>query len=300
MASAQSETRAFDAFKMSVTDIRDVELGQLHAHSIAVGWPHRAEDWQALRDVGQGLVALDDIGRVLGSIMWFPHGEDFATLGMMITSPRLQALGAGEWLMKQALAKSGCHHFRLSATRAGRRLYLSLDFIPGETVYQCQAEARWPGEAPPLPDRALMRRLDNSDLAAVIALDARGFGVPRPVLLASLFPASAGYGLFRDDRLEAFALCRRFGRGSVIGPVVATDDHDAIAVVAPQIADHAGHFVRLDTSRAEGEFFTFLAQVNLPVFDTVLSMSRGDVPRDPAAPKAGQPVTYALASQALG
>ncbi|TIU57652.1 MAG: GNAT family N-acetyltransferase, partial [Mesorhizobium sp.] len=122
---------------MRIADIEDVELERLHALSLSVGWPHRAEDWQFLRGSGQGFVALDEIGRVLGSAMWFGHGSGFATVGMVITSPRLQTLGAGQWLMKRVFEKVGGRDLRLNATRAARRLYLSLDFQPEKTVYQC-------------------------------------------------------------------------------------------------------------------------------------------------------------------
>lgn len=61
------ERLAIDAFEIRLVDIRTVDIVQLHALSIAVRWPHRAEDWQFLLDNGQGLAALDEIGRVLGS-----------------------------------------------------------------------------------------------------------------------------------------------------------------------------------------------------------------------------------------
>ena len=81
-----SESLKIDAFSMRIGDIKGVELDRLHALSLSVGCPHRAEDWQFLREVGQGFVALDEIGRVLGSAMWFAHGARFATVGMVITS----------------------------------------------------------------------------------------------------------------------------------------------------------------------------------------------------------------------
>jgi len=96
-----SNSITIDAFEARAVEIDTVELEQLHALSIGVAWPHRAEDWQFLRDVGHGIVAHDEIGRVLGSAMWFPYGSDFATVGMVITSPRLQALGTAQWLMKR-------------------------------------------------------------------------------------------------------------------------------------------------------------------------------------------------------
>ena len=47
-------------------------------------------------------------------------------------------------------------------------------------------------------------------------------------------------------------LGRRFGRGQVVGPVLASCDEDAIAVVAPHLAAQEGHFVGLDTHEPTG------------------------------------------------
>jgi hypothetical protein len=291
---------AIDAFEVRLSDIDTVDLGQLHAHSIGVGWPHRAEDWQFLRNIGHGIAASDEIGRVLGSAMWFPHGSAFATIGMVITSPRLQSLGAGEWLMRRILRGQHGRKLRLNATRAARRLYLSLDFHPEKTVFQCQGEARAPHEGRRVPLGAELRRLEETDLAAIDNLDAGAFGVSRRALLRALFAESVGFGLFRGSKLDAFALCRRFGRGHVVGPAVASSDEDAIAVVAPLISLHENCFLRLDTHLADGEFASFLSQSGLPVFDTVLTMSTGGHLSDLRRRSSGQPVTYALASQALG
>jgi GNAT superfamily N-acetyltransferase len=295
-----SESLRIDAFSMRIGDIQSVELDQLHALSMSVGWPHRAEDWRFLRESGRGFVALDEIGRVLGSAMWFAHGQDFATVGMVITSPRLQTLGAGQWLMKRVFAETGGRDLRLSATRAAWRLYLSLDFLPEKTVYQCQGIARTGALAGASEASGDVRSLDGQDLPAIIALDAAGFGVSRAALIAKLFEQSVGFGLFRGDELRAFALCRPFGRGHVVGPVVAVKDSDAVAVVQPHVADHAGGFLRLDTHRGNGEFAAFLSQSGMPVFDTVLTMSMGKRLADFAAVGEKPPTTYALASQALG
>jgi hypothetical protein len=300
MDSSVSSSLAIDAFEVRLSDIGTVDLDQLHALSIGVGWPHRAEDWQFLRNVGRGIAASDEIGRVLGSAMWFPHGSGFATVGMVITSPRLQSLGAGELLMRRVLGEQQGREIRLNATRAARRLYLSLDFHPEKTVFQCQGEARRPQRTPSVPLGAELRRLEQADLAAITELDAKAFGVSRPALLDSLFQESVGFGLFRCGQLDAFALCRRFGRGHVVGPVAASCDEDAIAVVAPHVSVHDGRFLRLDTHLREGEFGTFLSQSGLPVFDTVLTMSLGRHFPDLRSRPGGQPVTYALASQALG
>jgi GNAT superfamily N-acetyltransferase len=300
MESDSSESLAIDVFETHLTDINAVDLAQLHALSIAVGWPHRAEDWQFMRAAGRGIVALDEIGRLLGSAMWFPYTETLAAIGMVITSPRLQALGTGQWLMKRVMAECDGRGFRLNATRAALRLYISLDFDRRRTVVQCQGRAVWSDGAAVSADAMELRPLVAADLPAVIDRDAAAFGVPRSELITGLFQQSSGYGLFRAGRLAAFALCRHFGRGHVVGPVVASGDEDAIAVVAPHVAAHEGHFLRLDTHLEAGPFRTFLDRSGLSVFDTVTTMSLRTEFGDPNREAAGEPVTYALASQAFG
>jgi hypothetical protein len=97
------------------------------------------------------------------------------------------------------------------------------------------------------------------------------------------------------------SLCRRFGRGSVVGPVVASNDLDAIVVTHPHVVEHAGRFLRLDTRQKAGAFPEFLTRSGLPVYDTVTSMSFGRrwLPLEENRVKT-TPTTYALVSQALG
>ena len=299
MTSPEADSMQLNSFKLELTDITKVELDKLHALSISVGWPHRAEDWQFLLECGHGIAALDGIGRVLGSAMWFPYGDDFATIGMVITSPRLQANGAGQWLMEHLLGKIGDRNLGLSATHAARRLYLSLNFQPQAIVYQCQGEALQPPPAPP-PAGSFLRSIEPNDIATIAALDEIAFGTGRNMLLGRLLAQSKGVALVRDGQIAAFSLCRRFGRGHVIGPVVAANDADAIAVTRPHVSDHVGSFLRLDTREKNGSFANFLAHCGLFVFDTVTSMSLGRNWPPARMQDFSTPRTYGLASHTLG
>lgn len=295
---AVSESLVVDSYEIQLADIHSVEPDQLHALSIAVGWPHREDDWRFLLNMGYGFAALDEIGRVFGSAMWFPYGQDFASIGMVITSPRLQTNGTGLWLMEKVFETCRSTDFRLSATRAARRLYTSLKFDREKMVYQCQGEAHVQSGPPPVPEGASVRQLGSADIAAVASLDSRAFGVERTALIARLFDHSVGYGLFRGDELVAFSLCRPFGRGHVIGPVVAASEDEAIAIVYPHIAAHTGHFLRLDTHFGEGALAAFLTANGMPIYDTVLTMSLGRRLGDFEAASGGA-TTFALAAQSL-
>lgn len=294
------ETLQIDAFAMTIDDVQTADLDQLYALSISVGWPHRAEDWQFLREVGNGVAATDEIGRIMSSAMWFRQAPDLATIGMVITSPRLQTQGAGLWLMEHALKDLEGANLRLNATRAAQRLYLSLGFRPEKTVFQCQGVITHAPEPAAGEADGTLRVLGADDHAAVIALDAAAFGVARAPILEKLLRGSRGYGVFGDGELKAFALCRRFGRGHSVGPIVASGDEDAIRVLAPHIRDHEGQFLRVDTHFEAGDFANLILHSGMAVFDTVLTMSLGKSMDDFGLNRAGAPCTYALVSQTLG
>lgn len=306
-----------ESFELTMCDIRDVAPEHLHGLSVAVRWPHRIEDWEFLLTEGQGMAAIDPIGRVMGSAMWFPMGDDFATVGMVITSPRLQTLGTGRWLMDHALGALPQRRLGLNSTRAARRLYRSIGFAAEAPVYQCQGEARLPPHQDKPPAGGILRDVTAADLPEIIALDAVAFRASRSNWLKRLLAVSQGFVLERQGKITAFALARRFGRGHVIGPVVARTDEDAIAVTRPHVAHRQGRFLRLDTRHGSGAFADFLQQSGLALFDTVTTMSlrapwalglsvpSGESNEDHqtaalAADSPLPPITYGLASQALG
>lgn len=265
----------------------------LHELTVGVLWPHRAHDLDLFLSLGQGYLAMDEIGRPVGSALYFPMGDDFAMLGMMVTVPRLQARGAGKWLLQRVLADCAGRDLRLSATRSGYRLYAAAGFLPVAVIHQQQGIARPIGTGP--ASGAGIRDLRPSDQAALRDLDQAAYGARRRRILDALLPLSTGTVALRDGAVRGFALQREFGRGVVIGPVVAEDDAIAMALTAPLIRANAGTFVRLDTPVDSEVFLGFLADAGLAAFDTITEMRIGP----PRRATAGA-VTYGLASHSLG
>lgn len=286
-----SETIEIGGYELTCGPMRTEDVPRLHELSVSVSWPHRAADWDMLLRLGQGWVARDDIGRIVGSAMWFPYGAGVASIGMVITSPRLQENGAGKWLMQRVLSETTGRARMLNATKAAFRLYVSLGFKQLATVNQQNGTV---GEVPDFP--ATARPMRPEDRGQIAALDQAALGAPRPEVLAAVLDAAeTGSVIERDGRVVGFALIRRFGRGRVVGPVVAQDDADAIALCGPLIAPHSGAFLRLDTREGEGPFRRFLTASGIAEYDRVQFMSLEPLP----APQ-GPARTYALISQALG
>lgn len=285
-----------DAFEITLKDIREVDVEQLHTLSVAVGWPHRDDDWRTLLELGQGIAAVDDIGRVVGSVMWLRYGPGFTMVGMLITSPRLQEHGAGRWLMERVHASNPGSAFGLTATHAARRLYRSMGYGHEQKILQCQGHLR--AAPPPAPADGLLRTLTAGDHTAIMQLDRTALGCDRSAVLARLLAVSEGHVLIRDGEIVAYALCRRFGRERVLGPVVAAREADAIAVSRPHVAAQAGGFLRADTPEANTTFTEFLVGSGMRIHDSVTAMGLGRPAYRPAEPDG--PRRIALASQALG
>jgi GNAT superfamily N-acetyltransferase len=279
-----------------MVDIASVEVEALLALTIDAGWPHRAADWSFLLAHGSGLAAVDDIGRTLGCIWWTLYDPGAARLGMMMTSPRLQAQGAGRWLAQAALARLDGRVVGITAPSATRRLFRALGFGAERRLEKWEGVAQAPADV--APSEASIRPLRSDDLRPLLALDRAALGCGRGDVLTGLAAGSDGVVLERDGAVQGFALARAFGRGRVLGPVIAASDADAAALAAPLIRAADDQILRCDAPRAPGAFARLLAASGLGVIDVNAALVRGGgafAPCDPEGPRC-----FALASQTLG
>jgi GNAT superfamily N-acetyltransferase len=273
----------------------EADLQAAHMLSVEVGWPHRPEDWRLVHELGHGIVACDSAGRVNGCAMWWSHGDAVGTIGMVIVSPRLQKAGLGRRMLRHLIDETGPRTLRLNATAAGLALYESEGFVAIGAVHQHQGVAVAASVDPAAAGRTAIRPLRDEDWPRLSALDATAYGADRSRLFEALVGRATGFVGEVAGTIDGFALCRRFGRGHVVGPIVAMDDSMAVALLQPHLLAHSGTFLRLDTPVPDGAFTRALERVGLIEVSTVVSMARGEH-RTPAAPHR----LYAILNQALG
>jgi GNAT superfamily N-acetyltransferase len=283
------------SFDLVAQDIADVDVHLLHALSTGVGWPHRPADWEFLRQVGQGIVAVDEIGRVFGSAMWFPQADDFATIGLVITTTRSQAQGAGRWLMAQVMERCKARNLALNATKAAYPLYLSLGFAPEATVFLHRGKV---AAVPELgPAQGMLAELPAAQIGEIRACDTLGFGADRAGVLAKLAELSVTCVLRRNGEVVGYAMRHPFGGLEVIGPIVASSTDDAIQLAGWHLQAMKGRQVRIDTREETGAFAAFIAQSGPAMTETTITMSKG---RRLLNRSATAPWIYALAGHAIG
>jgi len=265
-------------------------LAEALALSQALDWPYRAEDWAFAHGLGRGF-AIESDGRLVGTALWFPYGPDHASAGMIIVAAEAQRQGIGARLMAALLADAAGRTIILNSTREGEALYTRLGFKPYGVVTQHQAVLK----ATPAVDASVpLRASQPGDRAALEALDCAASGMDRAALLDAIFAIAEVQVVERDGRIAGYGCVRRWGRGVVIGPVVARDVRDAQALIATLGARHVGEFVRIDVTTACA-LGPWLEAIGLPEVGQVVSMSLGEPPRS------GPDTTlFALSNQSLG
>jgi GNAT superfamily N-acetyltransferase len=264
------------------------DLKAAHQLSVSVHWPHRLVDWELAFELGNGLVAEHD-GRLVGTALGWPWDADHATLGLVIVDPRCPGQRIGwrlsqriGWRLMQALVDAlGGRSILLHATREARGLYERLGFVPCGEVHQHQGKAL-PAPLVALKEGWRLRPSTQNDLARIVTLDAEARGMRRDTLISRLLASAQTVVLDRDGHACGFAMLRRFGRGVIIGPVVAPDTEGAKALIAYMAGLNAGKFVRIDVDAGSG-LGEWLRALGLPKVDAPAAMVGG-----------------ALVSQALG
>lgn len=277
------QTRQIDLIPFSPEHL-DAAVGL----SRQAGWPHRPEDWQMALALSKGVVAVEG-DRTVGTVLVTSYKEDCATINMVIVDETMRGRGLGRRLMDAAVHIAGNRPLRLVATEEGLPLYEKFGFQETGRVLQHQ------GVVGRIAAPAGVEPANPADVAAIAELDRSAFGGNRANLIANIATIGEFAVIRRDGRVCGYAAARPFGRGEVIGPVVAADLEDAKALITYLIARRPGQFLRVDAI-AETGLGPWLAERGLAhvgggiVMMTSVSERAADVTA----------TTFALAAQAFG
>lgn len=281
------------------TDIAITDFGPEHIDgalelSRAVGWPHRTEDWDLLRSLSKGVVALEN-GRVAATALATPFGP-VGTLNMIIVDEALRGRGLGRKIMEEAMARATPSEWRLVATSDGLPLYQKLGFQACGEVQQFQGPVCAPDSAEALAPEGEdgLGWAALSDANALADLDRIATGMDRISLVLSLLRFGRVLVHREKGDIVAWAALRPFGRGQVAGPVIARGADEAKRLLSVLFADCAGTFLRVDTT-IDTDLGPWLVDHGLEYSGGGISMHRGGIA---AAPKSHR--SFALAAQALG
>lgn len=206
-------------------DATPQDLPRAAALSARIGWNQVPADWRFFLDQGAVRVLDDGEGDCLAaSAASLPFGADIAWISMVLVRPDRRREGLATALMRWAIDHAAAPCLMLDATPAGRAVYRRLGF---RDVF---GFARW-SLPHALPTDPTIRPMEEADWDWVLARDLAAFGAPRAALLRGFARRMPGAGFVTADR-TGFALARDGLRMPQIGPVVAREEAQAIALIA--------------------------------------------------------------------
>jgi GNAT superfamily N-acetyltransferase len=280
--------------KTTLRPMHDGDVEAMHRLAQQMSWPHRLEDCAQLFQLGAGAAAVDATGATISVGMRWNFGPDAGTIGMVLVARERQGRGIGRALMTALIADSGSRALMLNATAEGLVLYEKLGFSPMGLVYQHQATLT-ETLAATTPPAVPVSRAVPTDYAALCARDAAVFGADRSELIGRLLVSGEVWMMRDAARPAGFAILRRFGRGMMIGPIVAPGEEEAVALVAAAAKAAPPGVLRVDVPASAGRLRRWLTAAGLPCVDTVTTMVRGVWP-----PTRKDLQRYGLVLQALG
>jgi len=279
-----------DAYRYRTATAADMPAA--HALSVHLKWPHREEDWAMVQRTSEGFVA-EHHGQLVG-VAFACHQGAYSSIGLVIVSDRHQSKGIGRQLMKLCLDAAAPRTPILNATESGSPLYVSMGFVEYARIQQHQGGPQTTQTVAATGDDRC-RELARDEYPQLIELANAGSGLDRTTVLNELLPTAecvAGIGV--HGQLKGCALLRRFGRGYLIGPVVAQNLQQAQQMISYLLALTPGAFVRFDVL-AECGLVDWLESLGLPCVDRAPRMVLGEPPqsRDGIA-------QFAMVTQAIG
>jgi GNAT superfamily N-acetyltransferase len=253
------------------------------ALSAQFGWPHRQADWDLLLSIGRGFAWRED-GIAVATALWYPLGPKHASIGSVQVAPHLQGQGLGRRLMEAVMQDAAPRSLMLHATPEGAGLYAKLGFREAGILQQ------WQGHyAEALEESGAARLAVPSDRAAITELDQASRAARDDVLGLWMEGAiTAVYG--PPGAVTGYAVRRAFGRGQLIGPLIASDEATALALLTFLATPG---FLRVDIPADAALLQAWCAAAALRSVGDVQLMLRGDWAA-PGATRVWSPATQAM------
>lgn len=262
------------------TPLKEIRLEAAHveaafALSAEAGWNQTRADWQWMLTHGEGFGLVDADGSLIASALALPFDGPRAWISMVLVTARWQRKGLATRLMQRAMAACAARGLTplLDATPAGHEVYRALGFCDGPGF------ARWtratsvtatpvtPANAAVQASPALaaptiqLQALREEDWPALAALDQSAFGANRLPLLRALAarqPALARVA-WAQGAPCGFLLARDGRSATQLGPLVASDEATACALLASALSEMNGP-VYVDTFHAHQRVQDLLKQ----------------------------------------
>jgi len=275
--------------QLAIERIGPAALAEAVGLTAEANWNQSADDWAFF--VGHGTVfgARDANGRLVATTALLPYSAGFAWTSLVIVAKSQRGKGLGTRMLNESITtlRSRALVGMLDATPAGARIYGPLGFQP------IMGLKRWEGVGSARTAHQGVRPLAMSSLPKVARFDAAAFGANREALLAH-FCGRAGTRGFELEGRNGYALVRQGRVASQVGPAVAENELDAVALIEAAIGSTPGR-IFVDVPDAWAEIAARLGARGFRVQRPFLRMALG---RD--MPYGDPPQIFAIAGPEYG
>lgn len=245
------------------------------------GWNPGLDDAAAFYAADpQGFLIKEVGGAPVAAISVVNHDPDFAFLGLYLCRPEYRGQGHGMEVWNAGIAHAGSRNIGLDGVPDQQENYARSGFITyGSTV-------RYKGRGTAQPD-ARIQLASPKHMPTLISLDRAMCGMDRTPFSMEWFsqtPNRQTVVLVDQNRITGFATFRRCPVGSKIGPLGATSEADALALLASNPFIRRGEPYFVDVQDQASSFAVLLKTHGFePVFETA-RMFRGVTPKTDPAP----------------
>lgn len=259
---------------------RPDEIALMLDWAAAEGWNPGLDDAAAFlaADPG-GFFVAETGGRVVAAISVVNHDDAHAFLGLYLCRPEFRGRGIGFGLWRHALDHAGRRTVGLDGVAAQQENYGRSGFVRTGATSRLEG----PAFVAPSPDpSSALRPFTPDDFERAAALDrsATGHGRARflPAWLAAT-PTRRTVVMGSEGTLSGLATARLCRRGCKIGPVIARNTAQALALVAAAAATHGSAPLILDVPDSQPAFRAALVARGFTATFETARMYRGTPPR---------------------
>ena len=263
LSEAQAPASTGDVLRLVRLASGDSEAGL--ALSDAAGWNQTADDWALFIQHGHAIGFRDGANRLVATAAALPYGASAGWISMVLVADAWRHRGLASDLMRACVDHLHAAKIApfLDATPAGATVYGRLGFAAGFEIDRWQRNAATADgieNDSPAPEALTLRLAGTSDLDAISRLDRAATGLDRRFLLESFLSRPGSRACLCADG-AGFVIARAGRRATQIGPLVASEANEAIALLANAVASaraSAGRNVFLDLPRCRVEATAWL------------------------------------------
>lgn len=243
--------------------IREMQLKDLEAAmrlKTVEGWNQTEADWQLiLADNPHLCLVVLAADEVVGTVCAYSYQDKLAWIGMMLVDRNYRRRGISKRLMREVIQRIGHKQtIKLDATPAGQKVYEHLGFVKEYSLF------RWvrSKEAVSANERETekVQEVAPADFPEIISYDHKVFGADRTQLLRHLFERlpNGAFLIKEGGKIVGYIFCRLGSKFLQLGPMIASTDIAAKALIARVLEAFEGHDLVLDLGVHHANLYPWL------------------------------------------